>query len=168
VGSQDKVEAVEERFTAWCVWKIVVPGAMLLLVWPVYAFVLSVKHPFQRAFAHGDLLIFAAMVLLEAAVEAEQVRRAGWLFRAGRQLAKAFAVIIIFLFGFIRYDVTVLDPELAHDSLGVVKKLTGYSCFNSSVALVAVMASLLSFWSSAGREKEELLERIGGGEEDRA
>src|ERR1043165_5235811 len=56
---ESRTRIIVARAINWCIWKALLPGMLLALLWPIYSFVLKLPHPFQRAFANGDLLIFA-------------------------------------------------------------------------------------------------------------
>lgn len=147
------------RALDWCVWKAFIPLLLMGLFWPIYGIILNLEHPFERAFAHGDLLLFAALLLIEAAVEGEQVRNENFRARLGRQMSKGSAIILIFIFGFLKYDVMMQEGRLAEEGAraAVFSKLAGYAYFNLLVAVAAVLYGMYSFWKSVEREHEERL-----------
>jgi hypothetical protein len=159
-------------------------------------------HSFARAFAHGDLLVFAALVLLEVAADGDEVHRhAGAAFSAwfdvGLQAVKASAILIIFVFAAMRFSATQLleagnghqstsnaaagsvDPatagaETPNATTSAVpekravtvdwKKLTAYSCFNTSIAVLAVMVSFAAAMRHLQYELDmEMQQHAGGG-----
>ena len=148
-----------ERLRNWCIWKVVLPLGMLALFYPLYRYVLELEHPFQRAFAHGDLILFSVLILLEAAIEGEHIRHRGAWFHIGMHLAKVLALFLILTFGFIKTDVML--QEIKVNSLEnpepIFLKLEFYSYLSWIVAAFAVIYSLLAFWSVVAREASERL-----------
>jgi hypothetical protein len=60
---------IVKRFRDWRRWKLGLPLLALLLIYPVYKF-LVVGDEFISAFRHGELLLFSALILIELSVEA--------------------------------------------------------------------------------------------------
>jgi hypothetical protein len=81
------------------------PLGLLALLWPVNSIVLGLPHPFESAFAHGELLIFSVLILLEAAVEGEHLRRQSQKFQIVLGVLKVSAFFLLFIFGFMKTDV---------------------------------------------------------------
>lgn len=146
-----------ERLRNWCVWKVVFPLGMLALLYPIYRFVLELKHPYEKAFAHGDLLLFSVLILLEAAIEGEHLRsKDGW-FHVLMALAKVGAVLLILIFGFMKADVVLQETRLVPggDETALLGKLYAYSTFSWIVTVLSVIYSLLMFWTVVARECAE-------------
>lgn len=160
--AEEQRELSSERLRNWCIWKVVLPLGMLALFYPMYRFVLELEHPFERAFAHGDLILFSVLILLEAAVEGEHIRKQGAWFHLRLHLAKVAAILLILIFGFVKTDVMLQESKIGDISshADVFRKFLVYSYFNWLVALVAVIYSLFSFWTVVGKEHSERLENI--------
>jgi hypothetical protein len=148
-----------ERLRNWCIWKVVLPLGMFALFYPLYRYVLELGHPFQSAFAHGDLILFSVLILLEAAVEGEHIRYRGAWFHVGMHLAKVMAFFLILVFGFIKTDVMLQEIKIGtlKNPGPVFVKLEFYSYLNWIIASFAVVYSLLAFWSVVAREASERL-----------
>src|SRR5262249_16227392 len=108
---------VYRHFYYWFVWKVAAPFAFLILIWFAYSWRDDMPHPFGAAFAHGELLIFAAVLLIEVSFEGEELRGApqerfdSW-FDGALPILKLLALLIIFAFGFIRYDAVSISSQL--------------------------------------------------------
>jgi hypothetical protein len=101
-----------DRLRNWCIWKVLLPLGLLALLWPVNAIILGLPHAFESAFAHGELLIFSVLILLEAAVEGEHLRRQSQWFQAALGVTKVSAFFVLFIFGFIKADMLRNGEEL--------------------------------------------------------
>ena len=51
---REERQFIRNRAADVCLWKIVAPGVVLLLFWPIYAIFLDHTHPFVRAFANFE------------------------------------------------------------------------------------------------------------------
>src|ERR1043165_950817 len=162
---ESRTRIIVARAINWCIWKALLPGMLLALLWPIYSFVLKLPHPFQRAFANGDLLIFAALIMVEASLEGEHIENQSGTFRFLTNLARLFAVLLIFAFAFVKYDVILQEAALARAAAAdqglILDKLRAYSCFSCSVASVSLVASLFTFAVVVDLERTEELRRLG-------
>lgn len=184
-----------ERLINWCIWKVALPLGMLLLLWPLYETV-PLKYPFESAFAHGDLILFAVLILLEAAVEGDHIRAPG-IWRTGMNLARLGAIFLVVVYCVVKMDVVqhfhdVPDASSAQGMAGAVPaagpdltkaarpaahldlvktavpvhadmilhRMHFYSSLNWIVAIVAVIASLLAYWTAISKEYEERLAKL--------
>lgn len=160
-------DAVAARTLSWWVWKAVVPTVLLAAMWPVYAYVLALPHAFQRAFAHGDYLLLAALLVLELTVEGDHVARPRMSFRTLSTVGKATAFVMMFVYGFVKYDVVTQEAKLAGAAgnalieHSVLDKLRAYSCFNCSVIICALIACVFVSSALVDHQREEQLERFG-------
>jgi Sec-independent protein translocase protein TatA len=117
-------DVLDQRMIDWLVWKVLLPLTIIVFIWPAYKYVAEFDHPFERAFAHGDLLIFSALVLIEATIEGERQHGHRRLMRTGLQVLKVVAIAFIFFFGFIKYDVMVRERTAAQaEAQAAVKKV---------------------------------------------
>ena len=104
---REERQHVRNRAVDLCTWKVLLPALMLLLFYPIYAGFTEVEHPFARAFAHGDYILFAALLLLETSVESERLMTQTAVFRLVRNITRIVAISLIFVFGALKYDVVV-------------------------------------------------------------
>lgn len=168
-GARRQFEAASGVITAravnWCIWKALLPVFLLGLLWPVYGVILKLPHPFQRAFCHGDLLVVAALILIEASLEGDHIEKQSGTFRLWCNIGRLIAVLLIFLFGFMKYDAILQESALARaavvDQWQILDKLRVYACFNCSVAVVSLVASFLTFAVVVDLERSEELRRLG-------
>jgi hypothetical protein len=121
---------------------------------------MQIPHPFGKAFAHGDLLIFSALVLLEASTEGEHEQGQSISMDVARLFAKIFAILFIGGFVATKYDILNIESQLLlkpdnnmHEMLA--RKMTAYSCLNCTIALVSVVSSIMLFWANVNREKRQ-------------
>jgi hypothetical protein len=137
-----------------CIWKIAIPFLLLVILFPIYILIVKVQFPFERAFAHGELLIFSALVLIEAAVE---LKRAEVGFD---ELLRGFALLAIFLFGFMKYQAIQQEPHLEKGEVEAVSQMFAFSFFNCAVALFAVAASVYAFLQAVRHENIKKVDRL--------
>lgn len=130
---------VNQHLQTVCIWKVFVPFLLIILIYPVFLVFMKDHHPFERAFAHGELLIFSALVLIEAAVELKRARL-GY-----DELLRAMAMITIFIFGFVKYSAVQQERQLDTNDLDAVQQLFAVSFFNCAVALFAIAVSIYAF-----------------------
>jgi hypothetical protein len=170
---REERQHIRNRAVDLCTWKVLLPGGLLLLFWPIYAVIMEVKEPYVRAFAHGDYILFAALLLFETSVESERLIRQTAIFRLYRNGVRILAVAMIFVFGFLKYDVVVKEAALSHleqssvsqldrtSALTVVAKLHSYSTFSCAVALLTAAYSIYAFTSLVEHESADLFRRLG-------
>lgn len=170
-------------FLNWIGWKVIFPLLVIIALWPLIYYLLDSHHSFGEAFAHGDLLVFSALVLLEAATEGEYGKKPSFKVEIVRLAARILAIFFIAIFILLKYDLLRREHEMlnilstlheltdsaaaqrmdssfnkAHGEL--FNKMRGYSCLNCTVALVSVVGSILLFWINVDREKRESLEEL--------
>jgi hypothetical protein len=157
---EDQKRMSQSRLLNWFMWKILLPLGILALLWPIYSFFRP--HPFESAFAHGDLILFAVLILLEAAVEAESYKTQGKLaFQAGLTLAKVGAILLLLIFGCMKIYVMMNEGSLGTEkTCAAIYRMHLYSSFNWFVALVAVIASILAYWTAINNEHEARLKEL--------
>ena len=131
--------SIERRLRDWLMWKVWFPFILILTTWPVGC-ALHHNEAFQRAFSHGEFLIFSGLVLLEAAIELRYVAGSDtddfW-----SQVAWFVAIVLIAAYGFVHMLATRTEdhPEYHHD-------LVYYAYFNCSVAIAALSVSIYSYY----------------------
>ncbi|HWT00832.1 MAG TPA: hypothetical protein VN256_11350 [Pyrinomonadaceae bacterium] len=155
-------EELHRLILNWIGWKVLLPLLLLILVWPMYGLVLRLEHPFVRAFAHGDLLIFSSLILLEAAIEGENAPHQGFWALCSRMVAKISAILLIAVYVAIKYS-AILNEQSLQDSIVKVKDdpsavtalhnltmngMLPYSYFSCAVAVVSVIFSIFAFWNN--------------------
>ncbi|MBV9070693.1 MAG: hypothetical protein JO093_14870 [Acidobacteria bacterium] len=153
------------RTVNWCLWKALIPALMVFGLWPFYAFVATMEHPFQRAFAPGDFILFSAILLFEIGAEAD----GGGLFprgiRIGSALTRALAALLMPIYWVIRHDVMLKEDALACGKSpspaysALLHKLRNYGCFSCTVAVISlIIAALLAIALLEYHRTEELRE----------
>ena len=124
-------------------WKVWIPFVFIAAMWPVGC-AMHRNDAYPHAFAHGEFLIFAAFVLLEAALEMKHsaATDSDDLWAEG---ARAAAILVIFCYGFVYVLVTQAEEKhtYRHD-------LVYYACFSCSVAVAALAMSIYSYWRAKG------------------
>lgn len=158
---------IRNRAVDLCTWKIVLPGLLLLLFWPIYGCIMEVQRPFVRAFAHGDYVLFAALLLFEVSVEGERLVMQTAMLRVMRNALRIAAISMILVFGFMKYDVVIKEARLP-TATGVAAttidaKLRSYSCFSCALAFLTVVYSLYASVALVERESADLFHRLGDG-----
>jgi hypothetical protein len=149
---------VNQHLQTICVWKVFVPFLLIILIYPIFLIVVRVHHPFERAFAHGELLIFSALILIEAAVELKRAQL-GY-----DELLRAGAMLTIFIFGFMKYEAMQQEPHLETQNVAVaaaaVSQLFAFSFFNCVVAMFAIAVSIFAFLKSVNNENTETITHL--------
>jgi len=132
--------SLEQRhLLTWGMWKVLLPFVLLVIVWPIYRFVGNQRDAFTEAFEHGDLLIFAALLFVEVAIEMTEASGPLSLIQhAAMEGSKALAMVLLFALGFIKYDLVLQNA-------GPEKRLA-YSFVSVSLATLAVCISLWSLY----------------------
>jgi hypothetical protein len=124
-------------------------------------------HSFSEAFAHGELLIFAALVLIEVSFEGEELRgipkdRFEPWFDGALPVLRFVAFMIIYAFGFIRYDVVSVRMQIdqgVKDNL-LPHKLGAYAMLNLSTAVACVLVAAFSCVKHCEHELQVQLESL--------
>jgi hypothetical protein len=164
-----ELSRINRLFINWLGWKVVLPLLLILSIYVLIRFVLEIPDPFGMAFAHGELLVFSALVLFEAATEGEHLQESTML-NAVRMSARIAAILLIGGFVATKSDVLFKEnlllmelpknPNAAgHDLLA--RKMFAYSWLNCTVALVSVVASIMIFWFTMHLEKKQTLDSLG-------
>jgi len=140
------------RFQEWRRWKLLLPLIMLLVFYPIYIFV-EVPSPFLNAFAHGDLLLFSALILFEVSVEADHIRRE--LQHVNTSLddlaewPRVCGIVLIVLYGSMKLAV---GPHAE-----VSNKTVAYCFFTISIMCIAVSYSYYAFWKTLETAVKDIL-----------
>lgn len=157
---QEKINRSFNRlFLNWMAWKVFLPLALISCVYLAIRFFFDIPHPFGKAFAHGDLLVFSALVLMEAATEGEQDQKHNFRVEAVRHFAKVVAIFLLLMFLGTKLDILRRESELAakHSADGhhlLTEKMLLYSSLNCAIALVSVVGSVFLFWYNVAKEKQ--------------
>jgi hypothetical protein len=148
---------INQHLQTICVWKVLVPFILIILMLPIYILVGKVSHPFEKAFAHGDLLIFSSLILIEAAVELKRTKL-GY-----DELLRAGALFTIFLFGFIKLQAMKQEPLLEKESVDAITQLWYFSFFNCAVSVCAVIISIYTFLKAIKNENDKREQTLESG-----
>jgi hypothetical protein len=152
--SSSTTSQYQRHLMDWCIWKVLLPFLVLLVLWPIYRFVGQQPDAFNQAFEHGDLLIFAALLFIEVAIEsAEGGRRSMVVSYAVVEGSKLLAMLLLFVLGFIKYD--ILKGNVTDE------KRLAYSVLSVSFGFLAVCLSLWSLHRSIFDVTSRELEAAG-------
>lgn len=153
------------HFFTWFLWKVLLPFLFLFGIWLAYL-VKEVPESFATAFAHGEMLLFAAVLLMEMSFEGEELRDPHCRFDLWFDLAlptfKLGALLVILLFGFFRYDVVTLSASVecgvGNDNIcHSLSKLVAYAVFNVVVASTTVV---IAIFACVKHCEHELMKRL--------
>jgi hypothetical protein len=131
----------DKRLREWLLWKVCLPFIFIAAMWPVGC-AMRRSDAYERAFAHGEFLIFGAFVLLEAALEMKHsAPDDDWW----PDLARVAGIVVVFCYGFVYVLVVQAEekPTFKHD-------LVYYAYFSCSVAIAALSVSVYSYWRAKG------------------
>lgn len=164
---------VDQHLQTICLWKVFFPLFLILIIYPLYAVFLKIDHPFQRAFAHGDLLIFSALILVEAAIELKEAKS------RYDEVLRFVAMVVMVVFGMVKYGAMLREPHLHQAAAGTLSpeaaatlgraaheaavELNAFSFFNCAVAACAVAASLYAFLHAVRRKSGRQVDRLEQG-----
>jgi hypothetical protein len=124
---------------------------------------------FIAAFAHGEILVFAAILLIELSFEGDELivepptRFDAWVVKA-LPIMKLVAFALICLFGFIRYDVMRITEVLAHGSEDnpLQYKLVSYAVLSLAVGLTCVCIAIYACFAYCEHELTRRKEALTG------
>lgn len=162
-----KAAAIEMRTVNWCLWKAAIPALFVAGLWPFYRFVLTLEHPFPRAFAHADFILFSAILLLEIGAESDGAALTPRGIRIGSAVARAVAVLFMPMYWVIKHDVLLQEDVLARikppspQYAGALDKLRGYACFSCTVAIISLIVAALLAIALLEHHKAEELRELG-------
>src|SRR2546423_9545545 len=108
-AQDEKVSSLNRHFINWLGWKLALPLLLIASLYILIGFIMEIPEPFGRAFSHGDLMVFSALVLLEAATEGEHNHAQSAAMDVARTAAKISA--IIFIMGFVATKYDILSKE---------------------------------------------------------
>jgi hypothetical protein len=162
-----RVESLDRRMLDWMFSRVLLPFAILILMWPIYKYFLDLPHPFERAFAHGDLLIFSALILFDSASEGQYTHAQGLGMGFARRAAWVLAISFVLIFGFMNYSVILKEELLAKATESSVTalltyKMRAFSCLNCTIAVVSVLFSAFAYWKNIDLEKTEMFRSLAG------
>lgn len=161
----DRDGSLDRRMLDWMFSRVFLPFAILILMWPIYKYFLDLPYPFERAFSHGDLLIFSALILLESASEGEYTHAQSLGMGLARRAAWALAISFVLVFGFMKYSVILKEELLAKTTeasmtLLLTHKMRAFSCLNCTIAVVSVLFSGYAYWKNIDLEKTEKFKNL--------
>ena len=134
---------LERRLREWLLWKVFLPFGFIAAMWPI-GWLWYRDHAYERAFAHGEFFIFAAIVFLEIALELKHSIGADgddlWV-----DVARIIAIFIIFFYGFIH-----LAAARAAQDAAFKDDLVYCASFSCAVALFALSVAFFAYWRAKG------------------
>lgn len=138
------------RIINWLSWKITLPLILIVGFWPIY-YMKGVHHPYQRACAPGELLIFSALILIEVAQEAQSLRDTSVWFHIVRTSTILLGIAMIVPLAFIKLEAVQLEGSQAP---GAAESLWAYSTFGCVVAAVAILCGFATFFITLSKEHD--------------
>ena len=153
-------DSLDRRMLDWLFSRVFLPFLILMLMWPIYKWFFDLQYPFERAFAHGDLLIFSALILLESATEAEYAPFQSVRMGIARRLAWLFAIACVLTFGFMKYSVMLKEAQLPSNPESVIGRMKAFSCLNCTIAIVSILFSAFAYWKNTDLEKTGVLRKL--------
>ena len=145
-----------DHIVDWCIWKVFVPFLAVAILWPTYWLIWGIRDPFTKAFEHGDLLIFAALLFVEAAIETNEARKqdspiSKWIV----EIAKVAAMFMMVAFAAIKIQI-VMSADKPDES-----KLLAYATFSVSAAILAIVVAMWSLYKVGSLSASAELESVG-------
>jgi len=165
--AEERAELVEIRMLNWCLWKALVPALLIFGLFPLYRYIITLEHPFQRAFAHGELILFGSILLFEIGVDTEGGAHRPWRLILTTSVVRAIAFVLMPVYWLIKHDVIVKEERLAKLSnqtaeyVAIVEKLRNYACMSCTVAVGCLILAGLVALSVLDYHKREELRAFG-------
>jgi hypothetical protein len=144
----------EIRVLKWVLYKVFAPLLVMLIIWPIYWFSLGVDYPFEKAYADAGLLIFSALVLMEAAIEGEYSHIKDWRFHLGRHIALILALLSLILFTVVKIDVT------RNEHTPDYHKMLIYAWIGWFMAILSGILSIYEYWRASYHKATKKLDSI--------
>ena len=164
--AEARLDAIDTRAINWCVWKLAMPAVLIGALLPFYSWIMTLEHPFQRAFAHGDFILFAAILLFEVGVEAEWGNRQPRHLKVSSAVTKAVAALFMALFWVIKHSTILNEEALARATDAGVRdailaKLSTYAWVSCGVGVMSVVGASLLLVAVVDHQKREELREFG-------
>lgn len=138
----------------WLTWKVLAPVVLILFFWPVFAIVLKLPNAYSEACAPGELLLFSAVILIEAGGQGRHDPTERFRLELVRVGALLLGVIMVGALVVIKMDAVEQRDE---------RILTLYSCFACSVAIFSIVVSFLAFAMASKREGKAAITDLAAG-----
>lgn len=144
---------IYKRFQDWQLWKVIVPLVALVIFYPVYLFK---QHggAFLGAFAHNDLLLFSALLLIEVSVEANHIQHQlehdspdDWHVLI--EWPRALGVLLLVFYAVMKF-VAEVDMELP------MSKMIAYFAFCLSITSLTMTYCIYAFYKTLEKVMEGL------------
>ena len=151
VRQPERADLLSDWMQDWFFLQLFFPLMILVAPYLIDKIVVQFKYPFQIAFSDGDPLLFSAMLLIGVSIHIKQMQPQGRPHRPGfwpifiTWAARVGAVIFLFSFGMLEYDV-IHKGYFNLDAGALPRRVTIYSCFSCSSALISIGFSSFSFW----------------------
>jgi hypothetical protein len=163
------------------IWRVLLPITFVVLLWPIYKYLVGLEHSFQLTFSHGELLICSAILLMEVIIELNYIDSKTTMLYTSKSVALFFVILFIFAFGFLKYQAItaehdmikfeIVKTDMIQDEQGAtltLNKLTGFSCLNCSVAIISVIFGVCNFVAIRNKQMTTTLREATGVESDAA
>jgi uncharacterized membrane protein len=110
-------------------------------------------YPFAHAFAHGDYLLFALLLLIETGIESDHLFHEKVWLETLRNASLLMALIFTLLFAGSKWDMTIVLPTAAEALRH--QRMSVYAVLNCCAAGVAILMGLVSFYTVCDIEDTE-------------
>jgi hypothetical protein len=164
----ERTEVIEIRMINWCLWKALVPAVLIFGQWPLYGLI-PMDHPFERAFAHGELILFASILLFEIGVDTEGGARRPRALVVATAVVRAVAFVLMPAYWVIKHDAIMKEERLAKlseqalEHAAILEKLRGYAALSCTIAAASLLISGILAVAAFDYHKAEELRAFGFG-----
>jgi hypothetical protein len=156
---------LSERWLDWMIWRTL-PFLFLILLWPIFNYVLQLDHAFERAFSGGEFLLISAMLLLSVSEYKQQLEvitlEQGVLQTSQGgvmgSVLKIFAVLLVMMYIALRSDIA------SHNYFAMSpppSKLLSYAVFSLSISILVFLFSMYVYWRILDQLIRLEFERLG-------
>ncbi len=148
-NNQPERDVLRYQLNSWLCIQILLPVFFIAILWPVYKFLFLTPFAFERVFSSADLIPFSSLILLGVFLDIDSEEKLNNMQKKSLQYyrlaALIFAIIILSLFGFLKYhNMSYQFPSQAQatvDDVITVIAFISISCLFFSVCL-AYLAKL--------------------------
>lgn len=162
---RDYKSLTQERWLNWLIWKCLIPLLLPILLWPILQYVFEIEYAFQKAFAGGEMLLVAAVLLLSTTEEIQQVsvisNGTRILLSGERELLSTLSrlVAILLFFTYILIKADILGHNY-YSTVPIPPKLTAYAVFSITAALLSIIINIYIYWRTVESLMKQELERL--------
>jgi hypothetical protein len=133
---------------SWWRWCVIVPLVIILAIW-IYEKLVATRDAYAISFAHGDLLLFSALLLFGVSVQVKTFQDEKFHLATMRHLrffkwcARGGAVLLLLFFNFMKHCMS--RNQCLSLTLNL-EALNNYSGFTLSITIASIAFGYYTYW----------------------